>query len=116
MPFAPAAQIAIANGLARVIRALHVPPAKCLVLDLDNTLWGGVLGEVGLGGIALGDDYPGRVYRDFQAAVRAFRHRGILLAIASKNNDIEARQVFEQHPDMVLALGRFRRDSNSLER
>jgi FkbH-like protein len=102
MPFGPAAQIAIAQGLARVVRALHVPPAKCLVVDLDNTLWGGVLGEVGLGGIALGDDYPGRVYRDFQAVVRAFRHRGTLLAIASKNNDIEARQVFEQHPDMVL--------------
>ena len=102
MPFAPAAQIAIAKGLARVIRALHVPPAKCLVLDLDNTLWGGVLGEVGLGGIALGDDYPCRVYRDFQVAALAFRHRGVLLAIASKNNDIEARQVFEQHPDMVL--------------
>jgi FkbH-like protein len=102
MPFGPAAQIAIAQGLARVVRALHVPPAKCLVVDLDNTLWGGVLGEVGLGGIALGNDYPGRVYRDFQAAVRAFRHRGTLLAIASKNNDIEAREVFEQHPDMVL--------------
>lgn len=102
MPFGPAAQIAIARGLARLIRALHVPPVKCLILDLDNTLWGGILGEAGRGGIALGEDYPGRVYRDFQWAVSALRHRGILLAIASKNSDTEARQVFEQHPDMVL--------------
>lgn len=65
-------------------------------------MWGGVLGEAGPGGIALGEDYPGRVYRDFQWAVSALRQRGILLAIASKNNDTEARQVFEQHPDMVL--------------
>ena len=102
MPFAPPAQIAIARGLARLIRALHIPPAKCLVLDLDNTLWGGILGEAGPGGIALGQDYPGRVYLDFQYAVRALRHRGILLAIASKNNDAEVRQVFAQHPDLVL--------------
>ena len=102
MPFGPAAQIAIARGLARLIRALHVPPVKCLVLDLDNTLWGGVLGEAGPGGIALGEDYPGSVYRDFQWAIRELRNRGILLAMASKNNDIEVRQVFAQHPDMVL--------------
>jgi FkbH-like protein len=102
LPFGPAAQVAIARGLARLIRALHVPPAKCLVLDLDNTLWGGILGEAGPGGIALGEDYPGRVYRDFQWAVRTLRQRGILLAIASKNNDTEVHQVFSQHPDMVL--------------
>lgn len=102
MPFGPPAQIAIARGLARLIRALHVPPAKCLVLDLDNTLWGGILGEAGPGGIALGRDYPGRVYRDFQHAARALRHRGILLAIASKNNEAEVREVFKHHSDMVL--------------
>jgi len=96
------AQIAIAKGLARLIRAIHVPPAKCLAVDLDDTLWGGILGEVGRGGIALGQDYPGRVYRDFQSALRALRQRGILLAIASKNNEVEVREVFAHHLDMVL--------------
>jgi len=102
MPFGVPAQIAIAKGLARLIRAIHVPPAKCLAVDLDDTLWGGILGEVGRGGIALGQDYPGRVYRDFQSALRALRQRGILLAIASKNNEAEVREVFAHHLDMVL--------------
>lgn len=106
-PFGPAAQLAIARGLARLIRATRVPPAKCLVLDLDNTLWGGILGEAGPGGIALGHDYPGRIYHDFQLAVRTFRDRGTLLAIASKNNDTEAIQIIQQHPDMVLRLEDF---------
>ena len=102
MPFSTAGQIAIAGRLARLIRALYVPPAKCLVVDLDNTLWGGILGEAGPGGIALGQDYPGRVFQDFQRALGRLRERGILLAIASKNNVTEVVQVFEQHPDMVL--------------
>jgi len=106
-PFGPSAQLAIARGLARLIRATRVPPAKCLVLDLDNTLWGGILGEAGLGGIELGNDYPGSLYRDFQLAVRTFRDRGILLAIASKNNDTETIQILQQHPDMVLRLEDF---------
>ena len=102
MPFSTAGQIAIAKRLARLIRALYVPPAKCLVVDLDNTLWGGILGEAGPAGIALGQDYPGRVFQDFQRALGRLRERGILLAIASKNNVTEVLQVFEQHPDMVL--------------
>jgi len=102
MPFGVAAQIALAGRLARSIRALRVPPLKCLVLDLDDTLWGGILGEVGPGGIALGNDYPGRAFADFQRAVRDLRHRGILLAIASKNNPPDVCEVFERHPDMVL--------------
>ena len=106
-PFGPSAQLAIARGLARLIRATRVPPAKCLVLDLDNTLWGGILGEAGPGGIELGNDYPGSLYRDFQLAVRTFRDRGILLAIASKNNDTETIQILQQHPDMVLRLEDF---------
>ncbi len=102
MPFGTSAQIELARRLARWIRALAVPAAKCLVLDLDNTLWGGILGEVGPGGIGLGHDYPGSVFRDFQFAVRGLRHRGILLAIASKNNEAEVQEVFATHPDMVL--------------
>lgn len=101
-PFSVAAQIEIARKMARLIRAIHVPPIKCLVLDMDNTLWGGEIGEVGAGGIDLGNDYPGSAYRDFQRAVRGLRERGILLAIASKNNEGEVRSEFARHPEMVL--------------
>jgi FkbH-like protein len=101
-PFSVLAQIEIARRLARLIRAIHVPPIKCLVLDLDNTLWGGVIGEAGLGGIEVGDDYPGSAYRDFQQAVRVLRDRGILLAVASRNDESEAREALERHPGMML--------------
>jgi FkbH-like protein len=101
-PFSVPAQIEMARRLARLIRAIHVPPVKCLVLDLDNTLWGGVIGEAGLGGIEVGDDYPGSTYRDFQRAARALRDRGILLAVASRNDEPEAREALERHPGMVL--------------
>src|SRR6185436_6113234 len=53
-------------SLARTIAAEKVSPKKCIVLDLDNTLWGGIIGEDGLGGIELGDEFPGKAYRDFQ--------------------------------------------------
>ncbi|MGH7822952.1 MAG: hypothetical protein ACREQ9_24610, partial [Candidatus Binatia bacterium] len=72
--------IAYVRNTARIIGALFGRTAKCLVLDLDNTLWGGIIGEDGLDGIRLGEDYPGAVYRDLQKAVLDLRARGILLA------------------------------------
>jgi len=82
---------------------LRGQPAKCLVLDLDGTLWGGVVGEVGVGGIDLGDAYPGRSYLRFQRALLGLRDRGVLLAINSKNNPADVDEVFASHPDMVLS-------------
>ena len=99
--------IAIGGMLARYLRALFAPPCKCLVLDLDNTLWGGVLGEEGIGGIALGDEYPGSVFKAFQRQLQSYRDRGILLAIASKNNESEVLELFANHPDLVLRLEDF---------
>jgi FkbH-like protein len=107
IPFGFAAQVAIAQRLARYLNALTRPPKKCLVLDLDNTLWGGVLGEDGLGGIRLGEDYPGNVFKTFQREVRSYRDRGVLLAIASKNNLPDVVDAFEKHDDMVLRLDDF---------
>ena len=107
MPLSGAAQIAVGKQLARVIRALTHTPCKCLVLDLDNTLWGGVLGEDGLAGIALGEDHPGSAYKAFQRVVRGYRDRGVLLAIASKNNPGEVDELFASHRDMVLARDQF---------
>ena len=75
---------------------------KCLVLDCDNTLWGGVIGEDGLGGIKLGATYPGSAYVEFQAAIVDLYHRGVLLALDSKNNAGDALEVFQKHPNTLL--------------
>ncbi len=80
--------------------------AKCLVCDLDNTLWGGVIGEDGLQGIELGDDYPGVAYRELQRAMLDMSRRGVLLAVCSKNNAADALEAIDEHPGMLL-----RRDS-----
>ena len=106
-PLGGEAQLAVGRRLARQIRALLRPPCKCLVLDLDNTLWGGVLGEDGIGGIALGEDYPGNVYKAFQRAIAGYRDRGVLLAIASKNNEADVVELFGSHKDLVLGLDDF---------
>lgn len=107
IPFGTEAQVITAQHLARYIRAASYPPSKCLVVDLDNTLWGGVLGEEGIGGIELGGDYPGSVYKDFQHQLLALRDRGVLLAIASKNNEPDVEEAFSNHPDLVVKLEDF---------
>lgn len=101
-PWTVAAQIAMAGALTRAIRAAFVPPAKCLVLDADNTLWGGVVGEEGLGGIALGEEYPGNVYKGFQKYLRSLKARGMLLALVSKNEEGDVLAVLDQHADSIL--------------
>jgi FkbH-like protein len=79
---------------------------KCLVLDLDNTVWGGVIGDDGLEGIALGQGSPlGEAYTAFQEYVRELSRRGIILAVCSKNDEANAVEPFEKHPEMVLKRG-----------
>lgn len=75
---------------------------KVLVLDLDGTLWGGVIGEDGMNGIALGPQAPGNAYVAFQRAVKAVQERGIVLAVVSKNNPEDALAVIREHPSMVV--------------
>ena len=106
-PWSVAAQIAIANVLSRTLRAAFFAPAKCLIIDADETLWGGILGEEGLGGIALGDEYPGNVFNGFQKYLRALKERGLLLALVSKNDEAEVLTVLDQHPDGILRRGDF---------
>jgi len=89
--------------LGRVIAAETVSPKKCVVLDLDNTLWGGIVGEDRLEGLELGDDFPGRAYRDFQRYLKHLKNQGVLLAVASKNNPDDAMEVFDQHDAMILS-------------
>ncbi|MBI3837580.1 MAG: HAD-IIIC family phosphatase [Planctomycetia bacterium] len=99
--------ILLARKLARSVRALIRPAAKCVVLDLDNTLWGGVLGDDGPEGIKLGDDYPGNVFKDFQAALLGLRRRGFLLAIASKSDEQTVLDMLDLHPEMLLKREHF---------
>jgi FkbH-like protein len=78
---------------------------KCLVLDLDGTLWGGIIGEDGLNGIRLGGTAEGDAYVAFQEQILALTRRGVVLAVCSKNNPAEAREPFERHPEMRIKLG-----------
>ena len=93
---------AIGSQLNRIIVALRRAPKKCIMLDCDNTLWGGVVGEDGIGGIQVGEDFPGTPYRDLQRLLLYWRQRGIFLTITSKNNEADVREVFEKHPGMLL--------------
>ena len=92
----------VAQALARSIAAVARPPLKCIVLDLDNTLWGGVLGDDGATGVKLGGDYPGNVYREFQSALLGYAERGFLLAIASKNDASVVEDMLRNHPELLL--------------
>ena len=78
--------------------------AKCVVTDLDGTLWGGVIGEDGPGGIKLGRSWNGEPFLELQSYLKALHDRGIILAVCSKNNEADAKLPFESHPDMVLRL------------
>ena len=80
---------------------------KCIVLDLDNTLWGGIVGEDGFEGIKLGDDPIGRAYVEFQRHLLALNQRGIILAINSKNNFDDAIEIIRKHPNMILKEDNF---------
>lgn len=97
----------LASRLSRCLAALKRPSAKCVVVDLDNTLWGGVLGDDGVEGIKISQDYPGNVFRDIQMCLKRLLARGILLAIASKNDEKTALHAIDSHPDMVLRAADF---------
>jgi FkbH-like protein len=94
----------VAKGTIDVVKALNGAFKKCLVLDLDNTLWGGVIGDDGLSNIELGELGRGHVFSDFQHWLKQLKERGVLLAVCSKNDETIAKEPFEAHPDMVIRL------------
>ena len=99
----PRAAMVYGDQVARELAALRGTSLKCLVLDLDNTLWGGVIGDDGLDGIVLGQgNAVGEAYVDFQRYCVALASRGVILAVCSKNDEANARLPFAQHPEMVL--------------
>lgn len=96
-----------ANEMMPVIRELAGRRRKCLVLDLDNTLWGGIIGEDGIEGVKLGGDFPGNIFLEFQKRILDLWGQGILLAINSKNNLVDAEEMIQRHPEMLLKLEHF---------
>lgn len=101
-PYARESLSEIATEDFKFLRALKGKNKKCLVLDCDNVLWGGVVGEEGLAGIKLGKTYPGSIYYEFQQTILNLYHRGVILALCSKNNPEDVWDVFQKHPDMLL--------------
>ncbi|HEX3996170.1 MAG TPA: HAD-IIIC family phosphatase, partial [Acetobacteraceae bacterium] len=103
LPFASRFVPIYAEHVARLIGAIRGRSRKVLVLDLDNTLWHGVIGDDGIDGIHLGQGDPrGEAHQDLQRAALALKQRGILLAISSKNDEAVARQAIREHPEMLL--------------
>jgi FkbH-like protein len=106
-PFSETGARCLARQLWAGIRALLMGPKKVLVVDLDNTLWGGVVGETGQLGIALGETPDGEAYRAFQRYLKNLSQRGIVLAVCSKNNREDALAPFQQNPQMIVELHDF---------
>jgi len=97
-----------AKDLKAALRAVEGQSRKLIVLDLDDTLWGGVVGDLGWENITLGGHDPfGEAYLDFQKALKSLANRGILLAIVSKNNEEVALEAIKKHPEMVLGIDDF---------
>jgi FkbH-like protein len=92
-----------ADHLCRIIASIRGRTRRCLVMDLDNTIWGGVIGDDGLAGIQVArGDAAGEAYLELQRYALSLRERGILLAVSSKNDDAVARSPFRYHPEMLL--------------
>ncbi len=101
----PTAAPVWADHVGRLLAALRGLSFKCLVLDLDNTTWGGVIGDDGLEGIQLGQgNAAGEAFVAFQRYAAQLARRGIILAVCSKNDEANAKAPFEKHPDMILRL------------
>lgn len=107
MRLSPLGTATLAELCARSMAAYRGPAAKIVAVDLDDTLWGGVVGEVGLAGLQLGEEGIGLAFQDVQRELLKLRASGVLLAACSKNNRADAVEVFERHPAMVLRLEHF---------
>ncbi len=94
----------VAKQVVDIIKSLNGRFKKCVILDLDNTLWGGVIGDDGIKSIQIGELGLGHAFSDFQVWLKELKNRGIILAVCSKNNEDIAKEPFENHPEMVLRL------------
>jgi len=101
-PFSDSFTKFLADRLAGVYFSLSGKSTRLVVVDLDNTLWGGILGEDAKSGLAIGGDYPGNVFQNFQKVIKAYKDRGIALAICSKNDEEVALDAIRSLDSMVL--------------
>lgn len=101
-PFGPQAAREVARRIVAIGTVMKQPKLKVIVLDADNTLWGGIVGEDGFHGIGLGPDYPGNAYVAFQRRLLDLQQRGFVLALCSKNNEADVLQVLREHPHQLL--------------
>jgi len=102
MPIAAPELIHLAHEWLRYLHPMIGKVCKVLAVDLDNTLWGGVIGEDGMDGIKLDSGYPGAAFRNLQRVMLDLYRRGVLLVVCSKNNPAEAMEAIEKHPGMLL--------------
>jgi FkbH-like protein len=108
MEWSPAFLGCVAAELVRHARAARAQARKCLVLDLDNTLWGGVVGEEGPAGVKIGPGDPeGEAFLDFHHRLKALQAQGVLLAVCSKNNPGDVTELFDSRPEIPLRLADF---------
>ena len=91
----------------RKLESLALKRKKCIVLDLDNTLWGGVLGEDGISGIKIGGDYPGKAFAFFQKSLLQLSKAGVILTVCSKNNEADVLEAWDTNPFLVLKKEHF---------
>jgi FkbH-like protein len=104
----PALLAALAREVAHLIGSMRRSPKKMLILDLDNTLWGGVVAEDGIEAIEIGNTSPrGEAFKAFQEYISGLKERGTLLAVCSKNDYAQSVEVFAKHPEMVLRMSDF---------
>ena len=102
-PFAKEHAFCYLDQICRLLGAMRGKSRRVLILDLDNTLWGGVIGDDGLNGISIGHgSIKGEAHLALQQVVKSLKNRGVLIAVCSKNEEITARKPFQKHPDMVL--------------
>ena len=94
----------VASNLTDIILSIYGSFKKCLILDLDNTMWGGIIGDDGIENIQIGDLGIGKAFTEFQLWIKQLKQRGIILAVCSKNDEAFAKEPFQKHPDMVLRL------------
>lgn len=94
----------VAKAVVDVVKAMNGRIKKCVICDLDNTLWGGIIGDDGMGGIEIGELGRGHAFTDLQRYLKQLKECGIILAVCSKNNEDTAKEPFEKHEEMVLRL------------
>lgn len=94
----------VAHQVLSIISSIEGKFKKCVILDLDNTTWGGIIGDDGLEKIQIGSLGIGKAFTEFQYWVKSLQKRGIILAVCSKNDEDKAKEPFEKHPDMVIKM------------